>query len=92
MSVLHHQITAPNETAKREFYAIARVIIRWNDYVATALFFGTIGRIYVGVEIKSHISGHYRRQKRLTIHTRKNKQTNILSLAFDGDREILSIA
>lgn len=89
MSVLHHQITAPNETAKSEFYAIARVIIRWNDY---ALFVGTIGRIYVGVEIKSHISGHHRRQKRVTIHTRKSKQTNILSVAFDGDREILSIA
>lgn len=74
MSVLHHQITAPNETAKREFYAIARIIIKRNDCMATALFVGTIGRIYVGVEIKSHISGHYRRQKRVTIHTRKNKQ------------------
>jgi len=27
MSVLHHQITAPNETVKREFNTIIRVII-----------------------------------------------------------------
>lgn len=55
MSVLHHQITAPSEIAKREFDIIVKIITGLNDYIATALFVVTTGMFYGDVGIKSHI-------------------------------------